>query len=397
MNGLRDVAIAGVYATRQSRRSGRTALSLIQEATRGALDDAGLAMKDVDGYVSFTFPAGSVPGPTRGDIAYQFGQPFGVVGRESGAMAILIAASAILAGQADVVVIPGGGAPTSESENTGAAADYTRPQFEFTEWTGSMTPAQFALVARRHMHEYGSTREQFAHIAAEIRNHGNINPEAVMFERGSWTAEQVLAARTVADPFTLPMCSLVNDGASCIVVTSAARARDCRHAPVWVLGGLMRYQGHSYFEAPSLSLLEGREQMIDAFARAGVRHEDTDMVNVYDHFAHAPILVFETLGFCKPGEGGEYVTEVMGLDGKHPVCPDGGNLSYSHDQVPMNFKAIEAVRQFRNVVPDLCPGWARGEHTYDRRICRKLRDPKLAVACGQHTEERNSFVLLAKD
>src|SRR5437868_14467636 len=119
MNGLRDVAIVGVHATRQSRRSGRSSLSLIQEATHGALDDAGLTMKDVDGYVAFSFPAGSVPGPTHGNIAYQFGQPFGLVGRESGAMAILIAAGAILAGQADVVVIPAGGAPTSEGEGGG--------------------------------------------------------------------------------------------------------------------------------------------------------------------------------------------------------------------------------------------------------------------------------------
>src|SRR5947207_11069251 len=122
-----------------------------------------------------------------------------------------------------------------------------------------MTPAQFALIARRHMHEYGSTVEQFAQVAATIHNNGEINPEAVMFQRGRWTPERVLGARMIADPLTVPMCSLVNDGASCIVVTGAERARDCRRAPVWVLGGAMRYQGNSYFEAPSLALMEGRE------------------------------------------------------------------------------------------------------------------------------------------
>jgi len=396
MNGARDIAIVGVHATRQSRRSGRTALSLIQEATNGALADAGLNMRDVDGYVAFTFPGGNGEGPTDGNIAYQFGQPFGLVAQMSGAMAILMAAAAIRSGQANVVVIPAGGAPTSESTD-GTAVNYTRPQFEFTEWTGSMTPAQFALVARRHMHEHGSTREQMARIAAEIKNHGNINPEAVLFGKGEWTPETVLAARMVADPFTLPMCSLVNDGANCIVVTSAERARDCRQAPVWVLGGAMRYQGNSYFEAPSLALMEGREQLMDGFRRAGVRHEDTDIVMCYDHFAHGPIMQMETLGFCAPGEGGEYVPEVMGLDAKHPVCPDGGNLSYSHNMIPYNFKPIEIVRQFRNDVPDLCPDAARGVHTYDRRICRKVREPKLAVACGPQTEGRHSFVLLAKD
>jgi acetyl-CoA acetyltransferase len=405
MNGRKDVAIVGVHATAQQRRSGRTGLALIQEATNAALADAGLTSKDVDGYVAFTFPAGNgVEGPGDGNIAYQFGQPFGLIAQNSGAMAVLIAAAAIRSGNANVVIIPAGGAPTSEPAGGGdkaaaqsAAASYTRPQFEFTEWTGSMTPAQFALVARRHMHEHGSTREQFARIAAEIRNHGNINPEAVMFQKGDWTPEKILAARTVADPFTLPMCSLVNDGASCIVVTSAERARDCRKAPVWVLGGAMRYQGNSYFEAPSLAMMEGREQMIEGFRRAGVRHDDTDIVMVYDHFAHAPIMQLETLGFCNPGEGGSYVPEVMGLDAKHPICPDGGNLSYSHNMIPYNFKPIEIVRQFRNDVPDLCPNWRQGEHTYDRRICRKVRDPKLAVACGPQTEARHSFVLLAKD
>jgi acetyl-CoA acetyltransferase len=397
MDGKRDVAIVGIHATKQSRRSGRTALSLIQEATNGALADAGLGSHDVDGYVAFTFPGGNGEGVTDGNIAYQFGQPFGLVAQMSGAMAILIAASAIRSGLANVVVIPGGGAPTSEIEGDGAAANYTRPQFEFTEWTGSQTPAQFALIARRHMHEHGSTRAQMARVAAEIRNHGNINPGAVMFQKGEWTPDSILAARMVADPFTLPMCSLVNDGASCVVVTSAERARNCRQKPVWVLGGAMRYQGNSYFESPSLALMEGREQMIDGFRRAGVKHDDIDMVTCYDHFAHGPIMQLETLGFCKPGEGGEYVPEVMGLDAKHPICPDGGNLSYSHNMIPYNFKPIEVVRQYRNDVPDLCPGWEKGEHTYDRRICRKVRDPKLSVACGPQTEGRHSFVVLAKD
>lgn len=396
MNGQRDIAIVGVYATKQSRRSGRTALSLIQEATNGALADAGLKMRDVDGYVAYTFPGGNGEGATDGNIAYQFGQPFGLVAQQSGAMAVLMAAAAIRSGQANVVVIPAGGAPTSEASD-GSAANYTRPQYEFTEWTGSMTPAQFALVARRHMHEHGSTREQMARIAAEIKNHGNINPEAVMFGKGEWTPEAVLGAHMVADPFTLPMCALVNDGASCVVVTSAERARDCRQAPVWVLGGAMRLHGNSYFEAPSLAIMEGREQMIDGFRRAGVKHDDTDIVMCYDHFAHGPILQLETLGFCKPGEGGEYVPSVMGLDAKHPVCPDGGNLAYSHNMIPYNFKPIEIVRQFRNDVPDLCPGAAQGIHTYDRRICRKVKEPKLAVACGPQTEGRHSFVLLAKD
>jgi acetyl-CoA acetyltransferase len=103
---------------------------------------------------------------------------------------------------------------------------------------------------------------------------------------------------------------------------------------VWVLGGAFETRGNSYFEAPSLAMLEGRDRMIAAFRRAGVRHEDTDIVMCYDHFAHGPILQMEALGFCEIGAGGRYVPEVMGLDGAHPVCPDGGNLAYSHPMIP---------------------------------------------------------------
>jgi len=389
----REIAIVGVYATRQQRNSGRTLLSLTMEAIRGALGDAGLSMRDVDGYISYGFPAGNGKGMGDGIVAYQFGQPFGFVAETSGAKAVLLAAAAIRQGEAEVVIIPAGGTQTSGVE----MASYTRPTHEFTEWTGSMTAAQFALIARRHMHEFGTTREQFARVAATIHKNGAINPEAVRFGQEPPSAEAILNARMVADPFTVPMCSLVNDGASCLIVTSAARARDCRHAPVWLLGGASETRSNSYFEAPSLGMMESRPKMVEAFRRAGVEHDDTDIVMCYDHFAHGPILQLETLGFCPVGEGGRYVPEVMGLDGPHPICPDGGNLAYSHPMVPYNFKQIEIVRQFRNDVPDLCPGAADGIHTYDRSICRKVRDPKLAVACGPLTDGRHAFALLAKD
>jgi acetyl-CoA acetyltransferase len=393
MNGAKDVAIVGVHATRQQRGSGRTLLSLTMEAIRGALEDAGIAMRDVDGYISYNFPAGNGQGISDGNIAYQFGQAFRLTAETSGAKAVLLAAAAIRQGMADVVLIPAGGSQVA----TGDMAHYTRPSYEFTEWTGSMTPAQYALIARRHMHEYGTTIEQMAAVAANSHYNGSLNPEAVRFGQEPMTVARILAARMIATPLTQPMCSLVNDGASCIVVTGKQRARDCRHAPVWVVGGAFETRGNSYFEAPSLAMLEGRRDMIEAFRRAGVRHEDTDIVMSYDHFAHGPILQMEVLGFCDIGEGGRYVPEVMGLDGAHPVCPDGGNLAYSHPMIPYNFKQIEIVKQFRNTVIDKCPRSAEGIHTYDRSMCRKIRAPKLAVGCGPLTDGRHAFTLLAKD
>lgn len=393
MNGTRDIAIVGIGATAQTRNSGRTEISLLMEATRLALADAGLTMADVDGYVGFTFPAGNGKGMSDANVAYQFGQRMTLIAETSGAQAVLLAGAAIRAGLANVVIIPAGGSQTAGQ----MMASYTRPTYEFTEWTGSMTPAQFALIARRHMHEFGTTREQLAAVAETVHRHGRMNPEAMAFGRAPIDQAAILEARMIAEPFSQPMCSLVNDGASCIVVTSAERARDCRQAPVWVLGGAYETRSNSYFEAPSLGMMESRPHMLDGFARAGIRHDDIDIVMCYDHFAHGPIIQLETLGFCEIGEGGDYVPAAMQLDGIHPGSLDGGNLAYSHNGVPYNFKQIEIVRQFRNDTPDLCPGWREGIHTYDRAICRKVREPRLAVGCAPMTDGRHGFVLLAKD
>jgi acetyl-CoA acetyltransferase len=393
VNGSREIAIVGVYATRQQKKSGRTAVSLMMEAMRGALDDAGIPLSEVDGYIYYHFPAGNGLGFDDGAIAEQFGHPMGITAQTSGAKAVLLAGAAIRAGLAKVVVIPASGAQSL----AGDMATYTRPTHEFTEWTGSMTPAQYAIMARRYMHEYGATIEQMAEVAANSHYNASLNPQAVRFGQELQTRDLILNGRMIADPLTQPMCSLVNDGGSCIVVTSAERAKDCRHPPVWVVGGAAESHGNSYFEAPSLRMLGTRHLMLDGFSRAGVRHDDIDMVMCYDHFAHGPMLQFETLGFCETGEGGAYVPGVIGLDGAHPSSADGGNLAYSHNGVPYNFKQIEIVKQFRNEVEDLCPGWAKGEHTYDRRICRKVRDPKLSVACGPLTDARHAFNILAKD
>jgi hypothetical protein len=120
------------------------------------------------------------------------------------------------------------------------------------------------------------------------------------------------------------------------------------------------------------------------------------MVSAYDHFAGGVPMELEALGFCGVGDGGPYCVEHIGLDDRHPVCPDGGCLSYSHPRNPYNFKPIEIVRQFRGEVADLCPDWQKDVHTFDRSFCRRVRDPKLAVSCGPLTGSF-SFALLSKD
>ena len=389
----RDVAIVGVYATEQERVSQRASHEISMEAILGGLEDAGLTMNDVDAYFGFTFPLGNGLGATDGNVSYQLGKPLNIVTPTSGAMALLQAAASIRDGLCEVAIL---GSGNSRATADGSVVDWTRPDYEFTEWTGSITPGQMAMQMRRHMHEYGTKPEEIAHGCATIRNNGHMNPDAVMFNRGPYTTAAVLDARMVADPFTLLMCSIVNDGGNCVVVTSAERAKNCRHKPVWVLSGAMESRYKAYFEVPTLEMLNSRNHMLQGFDRAGVAPHEVDLVMVYDHFAGGIIMQYEALGFCEMGEGGPFGVENVGLDDPFPICPDGGNQSYSHPGNPYNFKIIEAVRQMRNEVKDLCPQWQKGLHTYDRNLCRKIRNPKIAAACGPITG-RHSFALLAKD
>ncbi|HEV8298549.1 MAG TPA: thiolase family protein [Acidimicrobiales bacterium] len=393
MPAPRDVAIVGVHATKQGRNLGRSGLSLELEAFRGALADAGMTHHDVDGWIAFDFPAGNGQGTTSGNVAFQLDRPMRFVHQYSGVPALLYAAAMIRDHVADVIAIPFGAA---QVDTEGATASYTRPEFEFTEWTGSTTPAQMALQARRHMAEFGTTREHLAHAAATLRNNAHLNPEAVMFDRGPYTVQDVLDSRLIADPFTLLMCALVNDGGSCVIVTSADRARDCPNAPVWVLAGGIECYYTSYYEPPTLAPLRSRSRMLAAFERVGLRHDDVDFVTTYDHFASGVLMEYEACGFCEVGEGGPFTMENIGLDQRFPVSPDGGNLGYSHNMNPYNFRIIEAVRQLRNDAPDRCPDSAKGMHTYDRSMCRKIRDPRIAVACGPMTGTF-SMALLAKN
>jgi acetyl-CoA acetyltransferase len=381
--GARDVAIVGVYTTEQGRSMGRTTLDLTHEALLGGVADAGLSVDDVDGFMVQSFPGGNGLGPAPGNVATQLGRGLGVVLPYVGAQGLLYAGAAIRSGLAEVVALVHGFAQPPPV-GLGGVTPYTVPEYEFTTWTGSFTPAQFALQMRRHMYEFGTTAEQMAQGCAVIRNCGTINPDAVMFGRGPYTSEDILASRMIADPFTLLMCALVNDGGSCVVVTTAERARDCRHQPVWLLGGAMEQRYTSYYEVPTLKPLQTRQRMLGAFERAGIDHASVDQVSLYDHFASGVIMELEALGFCEPGEGGPFVVERAGFDGL-PLSTDGGCLAHSHPSNPYNMKIIESVRQLRNQVSDLCPGSSRGVHTYDRTICRKVRQPQVAVVAGPMT------------
>jgi len=411
MTASRKAVVAGVYTTEQAREShGRTGLSYALEALRGALDDAGMRKEDIQGLFALIDEWPHAPSGggfySPANWPNQLGIPINwftgaINAAMTGAPAILDAAAAIATGNVETVAIVLG--RSRPLPRAGKTAPWTWNQHEFTQWTGSLTAAQFALAASRHMHQYGTERRHLGRLAATIRNNGHVNPQAVMRGRGPYTAEQVVEARMIADPLTVLMCALVNDGGGAMIITTEERARSSPKPPVHILGGADQISYPAYQEVPLLERHVGgpfsREWVKRGFSLAGVTHDDVDVVELYDGFAIWALMQLELFGFCGEGEGGPFIESgAVDMDGRYPVCTDGGCMSFSHNGTPSLFRPIEAVRQLRGEVPDLCPGSDAGEHTYDRSICRKVRDPKVAFAAsmGPPTGGGN-FVLLAKD
>lgn len=348
----RRPVIVGVYATEQALSlPDRSAMSLAMEAVKGAAADAGLCPADIDG-AQLDWPG---PGGVRDDgssWARMFGRDLRWTSDSmldnSGVRGLLKASAAITAGYADTVIVGGCRLVTRGPDNAPIGAG---TPVEFADVWGSYVVAQFALVAARHMHEYGTTSEQLAQVAATIRNNGTTNPEAMMYGRGPYTAEDVLASRMIATPFHLLDCCIVGEGGAAFVVTTEERARDLPHTPVAVLGGGMEYHQAPYAN-PALYREVGqigRDAAARAYEIGGIAPRDVDVFSLYDPNSFEIIRQLEALGLCGEGEGGPLAASgAIAVDGKHPVNPDGGCLSYAWNGTQqMTLKVIEAVRQLR--------------------------------------------------
>jgi acetyl-CoA acetyltransferase len=348
----RQAVVVGIHATEQALSlPHRTAMDLALEAVQGAIADAGLSPSDVDGAQADWPGPGGVP-----DEGSSWARMFGRNLRwtsdsmldNAGSRGLLKAAAAVQAGYADTVVVGGCRLVSRGPDNAPIGAGVP---LEFTDVWGSYVVAQFALVAARHMHEYGTTPRQLAEVAATIRNNGSTNPEAMMYGRGPYTADDVLASRMVATPFHLLDCCIVGEGGAAFVVTTAERARDLRHPPVAVLGGAMEY--HQAASANPALYREvgqiGRDAAARSFAMAGVTPHDVDVFSLSDPNSFEVIRQLEALGVCAEGEGGPLAASgAIAVDGKHPVNPDGGCLSYAWNGTQqMTLKVVEAVRQLR--------------------------------------------------
>jgi len=334
-----------------------------------ALDDAGLTLDDVDGICSAFNPTG---------LAEHLGvHPRFVdgtmVGGSSFQLHVEHAAAAIAAGLCDVVVSVYASTPRSDRKRGGGGGGFggrggppgPNPALEWELPYGLRLPmGAYALAASRHMALFGTTSEQLARIAVDTRRWAGMNPNARY--RDPITVDDVLASPMQASPLHLLDCCLVTDGAGAFVLTSAERARDLPKPPVYVLGAATCGDHSMISQMPDLTTTAGAVSGPAAFAMAGVKPGDVDLLMGYDSFTITALLHLEDLGFCAKGEGGAFVEDGrLGPGGSLPMNTNGGGLSYTHPGMYGMFLLVEAVRQLRGEA---------GE--------RQLDDPRIAVAHG---------------
>ena len=366
--------IVGVGETAYTRGdgSGMSQEALQLQAAVRAIEDAGLTNKQIDGLMPF--PNLGTAEPLAASLGIE-NLRYAVTVHMGGAAPVAslqYAGLAVDAGMANYVLIVGGwngysgpraGETVQQDVSSipgGAIArDYYIPH-------GLVVPAQwYSLIARRHMHEFGTTREQLGAIALAMRKHAQLNPNAVMNGK-TMTIEEYLASPVIADPYHLFDCCLETDGAAAIVVTTPERARDRKGAAVNVMGVA---EGRPY---PADEITNRKDIFAtgltfaapQAFAMAEVSPSDVAFAQIYDCFTFEVLQQLEEAGFCERGEGGAFVENGrIELGGELPVNTHGGLLSEAH-VLGMNH-IVEAVRQLRGDA---------GE--------RQVKDAKIGVVTG---------------
>jgi acetyl-CoA C-acetyltransferase len=248
----------------------------------------------------------------------------------SSGVALRLGIMSILSGLYDVVMV--GGVEKMTHRTTAEATEYLAmaSDYPFEQWNGMTFPGLFALMATAHMHRYGTTERQLALVAVKNHRHGALNPKAHM--QKEVTLEQALASRVVAWPLKLFDCSLITDGASCVILTRPDLVGKFTDMPVHVLGSGQASDYIGLYEREEFtSLKAARLAAKQAYDMAGVKPDDIDMAEVHDCFTIAEIIAYEDLGFCKAGEGGKLVEEgVTALGGRLPVNTSGGLKSKGH-------------------------------------------------------------------
>lgn len=349
---------------------GETVLQIQARAAKAALADAGLTLSDVDGLlVSGTW---GIPGPGQ-MMALTVGEYLGLkpklldgsnIGGSSFNAFVSHAALAVRQGYCEVALVLYGSTQRSESSRNLAGRPPTL-NMQYDTPFGLPTPVgSYAMAAMRHMHQYGTTSEHLAEIAVATRKWAQLNPAATM--RGDMSIDDVLNSTMICDPLHLFDCCLVTDGGGAVVVTTAERAKDLKRKPVIVRGYGESMSHANIGSMPDLTVTPAALSGKTAMEMAGVKHDEIDVVEIYDSFTITVLLSLESLGFCKPGEGGAFVSgQRTAPGGDFPMNTNGGGLSYAHPGMYGIFTLIEAARQL----------WGEcGE--------RQIPDAKIALAHG---------------
>lgn len=349
------VYVVGVAETALGEAPDDNELSMVAKAALEALDEAGLRVRDVDGvFVNYMGDQGSVQLAEYLQISPSYLDSTDLGGAAFEAH-VHHAIAAVGAGMCEVALVGYASRQRSRrSRSTGVFIDpFTVPlDAQFETPFGLPSPiGQYALIAARHMAEFGTTSEQLAEVAVAARQWATLNPKA--WQRGPLTVDDVLGSRMIAEPLHRHDCCLVTDGGGAMVVTTADRARDAAKRPIRILGAAEAHTHYRISQMPDLTVSAGAVTGRRALDAAGLSVRDVDFLEPYDSFTITVLMALEDLGFCAKGEGGAFVSDgALGPGGVLPAMTSGGGLSYNHPGALGLLLLVEAVRQLRHEAGD---------------------------------------------
>ncbi|MEK8049507.1 thiolase [Ideonella sp. DXS22W] len=343
-------AIAGVATFGCGEAHGHDDMSLLANAARLAVADAGLTMDDIDGIATCSAGASMWVMPAIEHLGINANYIDGtMLGGSSFIAHLLPAIRALDSGQCNAVLVCYGSAQRTSTLSRSAIGQARRaldPQPYEQPYEPFMPASAYALAASRHMHQYGTTRRQLAEVAVAARAWARLNPEA--FTRDPLSIDDVLNARMISDPLTVRDCCLVTDGGGALVLVRSDRAKDLPHKPVHVLGAATACWNRQISSMHDLTVTSASQSGAQAYAMAGLAAKDMDVVALYDAFTINTILFLEDLGFCAKGEGGSFVEGgAIAPGGRLAVNTNGGGLSCVHPGMYGIYTLIEGVRQLR--------------------------------------------------
>lgn len=357
----RQIAIVGIGESDLGTVPDKDPMQLHAQAAKRALDDCGLTNRNVDGVLTAGIANQLILMHSTVVAEYLGIRPRFTTSMQIGGAThiqlVISAANAVHSGMADVVLIVAADSIRSfvgYGEFMGLMGEgitdlYSRighSQFEVPY--GPTLISTYALGATRHMHEFGTTREQLAQVAVTIRKHASMHPDAQ--KRDELTIDEVLSSKLISSPLTKDMCSIISDGGGALIVTSVARAKDLKKKPALILGAGARTTQEHVSLVDDIVRNGSADAGRQAYEMAGLGPADMDFAEFYDCFSITPILFLEDFGFCMKGEGGPFVEggKRIEIGGEIPIVTHGGCHAHCHPGLPSGiFHITEAVKQLR--------------------------------------------------